>query len=429
LHFQRGTSKETLDQEIAATLSVASHQSSADAEDEHYLRLNAENQVYMDRAEAQRVISDGKDVRHLEAAVEAAKAAARACSQRGEEEGSTKMERAVAGAVATAENEVLRQRLGVGRKGEEEEQLKAEMEHAQAVVMASQRGIGAISSVSQKQQLIAAENKVLRRHAHAMGADVSAIVKEIDAAQSVAAEAAAELVMREEETVAANEVLRQQLQLRGTDMKELSAKVEAARREAAERVMQGLHDEAGLDADAFLEVAVVEAEHRVYREQVVQAAAQGQDMGELLAVVDATKSAVRSYNKRVKYQISAGATAAGSVSVTQTRRAEVELEFENKVLRKQLGAQKGKEDGTLKAQLERARSAALATFKQSGPAAGATARNQQLQPRQFSNLVKSELLEEALDLSSTAPAAANVEVHGKREALVAAENEVSGRIY
>jgi hypothetical protein len=83
--------------------------------------------------------------------------------------------------------------------------------------------------------------------------------------------------------------------------------------------------------DADLEEAVVEAEHRVYREQVVQAAAQGQDMDQILALVDAAKTAVRSYNKIVKQAMPAGTAIIGSAGVMEKRLAQMELDFENKV--------------------------------------------------------------------------------------------------
>eukprot|EP00959_Pyramimonas_sp_CCMP1952_P190230 3979431-Pyramimonas_sp.AAC.1 len=107
-------------------------------------------------------------------------------------------------------------------------------------------------------------------------------------------------------------------------MAALGAKVEAARREAAERLMQNLHDEAEEDAENYLAAAVVEAEHKVYREQVMQAAAQGQSVEQLLAMVDAAKSAVRSFNERVKMYLPKGSEVSGQ-AVLQQRLAKTQL--------------------------------------------------------------------------------------------------------
>jgi hypothetical protein len=132
-------------------------------------------------------------------------------------------------------------------------------------------------------------------------------------------------------------------------------------------------------------------------------------MDQILALVDAAKTAVRSYNRRVKEAMD---TQAGSISVRKKRLDMMQAELENKVLRKKLGAQKGKEDRTLKAQLERARAAqkALSVGKRG---------QKEPQPRRVP-----EVPEEVFDLGSSAPTAANIEVQSEAERVVAAENEV-----
>eukprot|EP00959_Pyramimonas_sp_CCMP1952_P262379 5486251-Pyramimonas_sp.AAC.1 len=104
--------------------------------------------------------------------------------------------------------------------------LKTEIDNALAAVMARYQEVrpGRAPSAPSKEEMIAAENEVLRRHARRKGIDAAALNREVEAAQRKAEEAAAARAIQEEETAAANDMLKQQLQLQGTDMAALGAK-------------------------------------------------------------------------------------------------------------------------------------------------------------------------------------------------------------